>query len=307
MNVLTGTMRRPRALGLACAIGAVLLGLSYMAAAGAPAHYLAINGGALLVGIALLLIGSIAARSGANGAGRLIMAIACALLATTWLGYSAEGATRWIKLAGVTLQPSLILLPVAVVIFARYRGRLATIGMILTSAALALQPDRAMAGMLVAGLAVLAIVRVDRAVLTALAASMLSFAVTLVRADDLGASLYVDQILFSSFDVHALAGMAVLTGAFLLLIPAILGGLYDEANRDIYLAFGAIWLAAIIAAALGNYPTPLVGYGGSAIIGYVLSLAALPLIHAANTITQPGAGEGSDASSENPSFHLKLA
>lgn len=31
-----------------------------------------------------------------------------------------------------------------------------------------------------------------------------------------------------------------------------------------------------MAAALGNYPTPIVGYGGSAIIGYVLSLLALP-------------------------------
>jgi hypothetical protein len=32
----------------------------------------------------------------------------------------------------------------------------------------------------------------------------------------------------------------------------------------------------IVAAALGNYPTPLVGYGGSAIIGYVVSLLGLP-------------------------------
>jgi hypothetical protein len=30
------------------------------------------------------------------------------------------------------------------------------------------------------------------------------------------------------------------------------------------------------AAALGNYPTPLVGYGGSAVLGYLLSVALLP-------------------------------
>jgi hypothetical protein len=30
------------------------------------------------------------------------------------------------------------------------------------------------------------------------------------------------------------------------------------------------------AAALGNYPTPLVGYGGSAILGYALSLSVMP-------------------------------
>jgi hypothetical protein len=40
--------------------------------------------------------------------------------------------------------------------------------------------------------------------------------------------------------------------------------------------FGAAWLAVVAAAALGNYPTPLVGYGGSAILGYLISLIGLP-------------------------------
>jgi len=40
--------------------------------------------------------------------------------------------------------------------------------------------------------------------------------------------------------------------------------------------FGVAWLGMVVAAALGNYPTPLVGYGGSAILGYALSLSFLP-------------------------------
>ena len=32
----------------------------------------------------------------------------------------------------------------------------------------------------------------------------------------------------------------------------------------------------LLASALGNYPTPLLGYGGSGILGYLLCLAALP-------------------------------
>ena len=35
-----------------------------------------------------------------------------------------------------------------------------------------------------------------------------------------------------------------------------------------------LWTGAVVAAALGNYPTPLVGYGSSAVIGYCLSLLA---------------------------------
>jgi len=65
-------------------------------------------------------------------------------------------------------------------------------------------------------------------------------------------------------------------GLVLLLLPAIVGWFRDPANRESHAVFGAVWLAAILAAALGNYPTPFVGYGASAIIGYALSLLALP-------------------------------
>lgn len=47
-------------------------------------------------------------------------------------------------------------------------------------------------------------------------------------------------------------------------------------SRHARIVFGAAWLGVIVAAAVGNYPTPLVGYGGSAVIGYVLSAFALP-------------------------------
>ncbi len=41
------------------------------------------------------------------------------------------------------------------------------------------------------------------------------------------------------------------------------------------LACGACWAAIVVAAAVGAYPTPVVGYGGGAILGYFLCLAAL--------------------------------
>ena len=68
----------------------------------------------------------------------------------------------------------------------------------------------------------------------------------------------------------------MLAGAVLMLVPAIAGYFRDPDNRPLYAVFGAVWLAVILAAALGNYPTPLVGYGGSAILGYLLSLLGLP-------------------------------
>lgn len=276
MNASDAMIRRPRALGIACATGAVMLGLCYMAIAGAPTRYLGINMGALAVGLTMLaLLGRtmVAERQWASGA---IAAMAGALLATALLGDKVDGAARWVNLGGWPIQPSLILLPLMLVVLARTRNAVATAGIVVAAAAMAIQPDRAMAGMLAGGLAVLAIMRPDRHVITAFGASIIGFAVTLARADTLPAAPYVEQILYSAFDVHPAAGAAVLSGLVLLFVPAIVGWCRDPANRATYAAFGAVWFTGVMAAALGNYPTPIVGYGGSAIIGYALSLIALP-------------------------------
>ncbi|MDH4386365.1 MAG: hypothetical protein QE280_13085 [Caulobacter sp.] len=276
MNRFDATIRSPRLVGVACAIGAVALGLGHMTAAGAPGRYLVINTAALGVGLTLLGLFGGALFADRSWTSAAIAAMAGALLATALSGDSVEGATRWVRLGGLSLQPSLILLPVMLVAFARSRNRLATAGMMVAAAAIAIQPDRAMAGMLAAGLGVLAVLRPDRLVLAALGASLAGFAVTLARPDRLPAADYVEGVLYSSFEVHLLAGLAVILGLALLVVPAVIGWFRDPAGRDQYAAFGAVWLAAILAAALGNYPTPLVGYGASAIIGYALSFLALP-------------------------------
>ncbi len=276
MHILDATMRRPRALGIACVIGAVVLGVVYLAIAGAPMRYLGINAGALVIGLTMLALLGRTVAAGQRWTGGAIIVMAGALLATALLGSEAEGAARWVFLGGLAIQPSLILLPVMIVAFCRTRSVLATGGIVAAAAAMALQPDRAMTRMLVLCLTTLLVIRRDRHVVMALAASIAGFGATLARADTLPAVPYVDQILYSSFDIHVGAGLAVLGGSVLLLVPAIAGWNRDVENRATYAAFGAVWFAAIMAAALGNYPTPIVGYGGSAIIGYAFSLLALP-------------------------------
>jgi hypothetical protein len=276
MGFYDNAVLRPRALGIACAVAAALLGLAYMAAAGAPMRYLGINSGALIAGLVLLVLVGRVMPEARRWPGAITLTLAILLLITALLANPVEGATRWVRVGALFLQPSLILLPVMIVGFARSRNALSTVGMVVTAAALAIQPDRAMAGMLAAGMTALAVLRPDRLVLTAFVGSIGGFGVTLFRADTLPAVQYVDQILYSAFDVHVFAGLAVLGGSILLIVPAIVGLFNDADRREAYWAFGIAWLAAIVAAALGNYPTPIVGYGGSAVLGYVLSLTVLP-------------------------------
>lgn len=271
---------RPRLLGVLCAIGSVGLGLGYLTAVQAPIGYRAVNAGALVFGLAALALLGRASAAAARWSGGAVALMAAALLATALMAAKVEGAARWVSLGGLSVQPSLVLLPVLLVGVARHRDRWASAGVVVAIVAMALQPDRAMAGMLALVLAVQAIATRDaRGSALALLAGA-GFATTLVRGDFLPAVPYVDGILLSSFAVHPGLGAAVVGGCALLLVPAIVGLVRDPTRRVVHASFGAAWLAAIAAAALGNYPTPLVGYGGSAILGYALSLLALPRVAA---------------------------
>jgi hypothetical protein len=294
---------RPRVLAGLCAAGATGLGIAWMAMAGAPVRYLAVNLVALLLGFLALAVLS---RTGDVRRGVVDLMLAALLLLTAVAGASADGVTRWVPVGGVMLQPSLLLLPILALRFARSRDSLSTLAILAAALALALQPDRAMAGALAGAMAALAFFRPERNVLIALAAAGAGLAATLLRADPSPAVPFVDRIFFSSFGIHPLAGLAVAAGAVLLLVPAALGLAGDARNRAAHGVFGALWLAVIVAALLGNYPTPVVGYGGSAILGYLVSLLGLPTGAEAKAAGRLRAGRQPDAGDKMDSLRTSL-
>ena len=256
--------------GPALASASVACGIAYLLMAGAPARMIAMNVAAWLIGLAAYATSAVP-KWRIDGS-LLLLGLGLVLLAATLAGTPVEGAARWVSVGPVTVQVSLIILPMAIVLFARAPDLRGVVGIGLAALALALQPDRAMAGALAAGLATPALLRRDRLSLAGFGLAAAAFVATLARPDRLPAVPFVDQVFYSSFDVHPLVGAAVLIGTGLLLVPAFLR--YRE-ERSAAAAFGAAWLAIAAAAVLGNYPTPVVGYGGSAILGYLLSLAVL--------------------------------
>ena len=275
MILTLSRLREPRVAAIACALAATCLGIFYLAAAGAPLRYPVVNGAAFLLGVVALGGVSGAIAQTRRYADRLPILLGACLLATALAGAAADGASRWILVGPLGVQVSLVLLPLAIVTFARFPTFPGCAGIAVAALALALQPDRAMAGVLVLGMATLAVARPGRWSLAALAAAVAAFAAAMMRPDAPPAVPFVDQILFTAFDVHLAAGAAVLFGALLLLVPPVVGWRGDPA-RHLYLVLGAVWLGCIAAAVLGNYPTPVVGYGGSAILGYLLSFSSLP-------------------------------
>lgn len=267
-----GTASRDPIIGIACAIAAVSLGTVYMTLGGAPDRLIIVNLAALLIGIGLCLWLSQSRTLKPERIALIAPALGASLLATALLGLQADGASRWISVSGLIVQPSLLFVPVLVMLHARRGNSWTAAGLALSIAGTAAQPDRAMAGVLVGSLVVLALMRRERRDVWLALGAATACVVTVVRPDRGGISPFVDQILFSSFEVHPLVGVGLAMGVLLLIVPVAVGAM-RRGDRTTGLIFGTIWSLVVIAAMLGNYPTPLVGYSGSAIIGYLLSVA----------------------------------
>lgn len=265
-----------REAALSCAVAATGLGLVYLAEVGAPARYLILNLTALVAG--LIIVVPFRRRDPVTRpfVGVVAIAVGLILLLTAVFGDEASDARRWLSLGGVVFQPSLIGLPFLLVAFARSRDILTTTGLILAAIALALQPDRAMAGAMVASIGVAALMKRDRMALLALSVALACFLVTTVWPDAVPATPFVDGMLRTAPSTSLIAGLAVWGGVAVVLLPPILGLRRRRETAAAHAAFGATWLALIAAAYFGHYPVPVVAYGGSAIVGYIWSILALP-------------------------------
>lgn len=256
-----------------CGCGAAAIGVLYLVVAKAPLALVAVNTVASLIGVLLLWT-----SLGLHGLSRRVVtgatiAIAAALLFTAVSGHAVDGVSRWVQVGPLFVQTSLVCLPVAVLLFAHTTNRYTTTALIAVAIAVALQPDRAMAAALCAGLLALLFVRRTPAVAVAFGAAAVAVLVTWLQADVVPSVDFVDHILWSSFRLHPMLGVALWLGSALLFVPMLVIRSADA--RAACLACGACWAAIVVAAAVGAYPTPVVGYGGAAILGYFLCLAAL--------------------------------
>lgn len=273
---LTNDRLGPRRLAALAAKAAVIIGVIHLYVADASSSLIVVNIASLALGLALL--GGAAVRRDIPDRGRTIaeITIAALLVLTSVFGVSSHGVVRWVAAGPLLVQSSLILLPALLMMFARKTTAVGTAALVIAAGAMAMQPDRAMAGAMVAGIGTLWLLHRNRQVAIVLAASALGFVVTLLRADNLAPARFTEGVFTQTWQVHPLLGFAVASAGALLLLPAAALGTGDRDSARQCAVFGAIWLAIILAAVIGNYPTPLVGYGGSAIIGYLLSACMLP-------------------------------
>jgi cell division protein FtsW (lipid II flippase) len=225
-------------LAVLCAAASVAFGAIYLMSAGAPSLYVRINAAALLVGAMLAAVVRCVPMHDQRFAGVATVAVGLLLLATAWWGVHIEGASRWLRIAGISMQPSLVLQPLVMVHFARNRDWTSSIGLAVVSAALAMQPDRAMAGTLAAGLAALWLHRRERSVTVALVAALCGSAATMLSAHAVPPVAFVEQVVQSAFRYHVLSGVAIVAGFVMMVVPAAAVFGAPREGRPVFAVFG---------------------------------------------------------------------
>ena len=253
------------------AAAAVLCGLLFMNLTGAPPRLLLINLVALGVGIALVSIAKLIPPLDHRARSTALLAIPAALLATALLGVSSQGASRWVLLGGLSLQPSLILVPVLLLAHVSRPSRHSAAAVALAALAMALQPDRSVAAAIAAVTLADAALRRSRGAWAAAFIPLAAFGAAMLQPDRLPAVPFVDAILWTA---DPLAATAVWIGTVLLFVPV--AALWRAGEHASAAAFAALWATLVISAGVAFYPTPLVGYGASGIIGYLLAALAVP-------------------------------
>jgi len=283
---------------IALASAAVLGGCAVLLLLGAPLRMPLMNLSALLIGLcavkAAASVRNLKASSAATDIALVTAGLAIPL--TAMFGEQMDGVARWLVIAGITLQPALMVIPPLVVGFAIFPSPFRALAVALASAGVAMQPDPAAAAMLALGIA-LALLGMRRSPLAvvALAASCAGLSIALAYSVALPAVPFAEGLLLLAVQSGAGTTTVALAAVALVFVPAVAG---LRAEPRAALAFVGVWLAGLGAALLGPYPTPIVGFGGSAVIGYVLSVAMMGRARAAATDSGPAlaheAGETPD-------------
>ena len=262
-----------------------LIGLAYLHVSTAPLMMMFVNGAALGIGILLAVSLRLSTRLTDPMVTVAALIGAVILAGTAIFGYPIEDARRWLLIGPFFIQTSLMFLPLIAISFARTQNFRTTLAVVLAAFAMAAQPDRAMAAMLFVAVALIGLMRPGKLTFIAAISCATAFAATLLLPDRLPAVPFVDHILWTAFAIDLRVGLALWTGCLLLVCPILL---IPKADRSVaQYVFASCWLTLFAAAAMGAYPTPLVGYGASAIIGYFLGLIFVQPVPRAGLVSDP--------------------
>jgi cell division protein FtsW (lipid II flippase) len=261
-----------------------LSGLAIMALYGSPPAMLLMNFGAMVLGFVSGPWVSSAMISGAKRRSSIIAGAILILLTLTFFDAGLDGVHRWLRLGPLRLHPSALSLPLfllqLVFLLAERRWIAMLVIFGLAMAVHVAQPDAGQATALAAAGLVIAAFR-DQPLWSRIALvgmGILGAAATWLRPDPLLGIPMVEDIVPEAFAMHAGLGIAAVVALALLPMSAFAFARRFEplhTGRVYGFALGVYFLASFVAVGVGEFPTPVLGFGASPMLGAIWGLALL--------------------------------
>ena len=263
-----GPVRRlPALFALLVPVGA---GLAYLWTAGAPQHYLAVNAGAFALGALWILFGR--GPRTAQGS-RILVAILLAIcFAPLVTGPWVNGIARWLPIGGFALHAGAFSFPAIAVLAARDRDYAPPIllAVLLTAS---IQPDAALGFA-----AVFAAIglhdqtrdwRIGLVCIIGFAAALI-----MVLEGELPPQPFVERIIADAMKTSIAWATGLLVSLAVGMALMLFGAPFDNRAR---FALAGAFFGFSITALMSHYPSILIGYGASPILGFGLALGlAMP-------------------------------
>lgn len=257
-------------------VAAVASGLLAFRIGDAPAIYLSINAVSLVLAL-IAMFAVPAGRPGGRGATRgatWVVALCLTGMAATLVSdFDLDGVRRWLSVGPVRLHAALLLLPAMLAALPRLPDGWKLASVTAAAAVVLLQPDFASALALGAGFIASHWRRWREPLIAAgYGVVVLCAIVGAFRNDPLAPVRFVENMVADSWMLHPGLGMLILAA----LLFAVAAPVWAKAyHKNSALGVSGAWAGFTAASLIGAYPTPLVGYGAAAILGYGLAIAAL--------------------------------
>lgn len=263
------------------ALPSVIIGGIAMVTHDIPKMYFALNIACLIVGwlISIYVISKNFKEIKNKICPIIIIAIILLLYAMTFVDSGVDNVHRWLSLGPISLYVSSIFAPIFIIeiwnLFEKNKYLLIVVIAFLAATILFLQPDASQLTSFAVPLIVMLLSKAGKKIPTyIIIAILIFFAITSwIFLDSLPAVIYVEDILGLAMGMGIL--WSVLGILSLILIPIPFFILAKKKEQLLSVCIGLYYVIFIVSTFFGNFPVPLMGYGVSPIIGYLIAITWL--------------------------------
>lgn len=270
-------MRLPAYVVPLLALATAVVSLLSLRVAGAPNGIIAIQAGAFVLAALIAAPGRAASLINAFDARWTMATLLLLAAAVLFAGVEIDGARRWLRIGPVLLHPASLFGGFLLLALARAPGSAPCA--VLAGATLlcfGLGNDGAASLAFALGLSGL-LLGERRHWKTLLPLCVLAWCLAAwgwSRPDSLAPVPYVEEIVAHTWAAACLLGAAAAILLALLPLPFLLTA-HVAGKRGAGYALAGFWAGLVLAGLFGNYPIPVIGYGASPVIGWVLALRLL--------------------------------